>query len=120
MPLHLVALDEVHHARELIRRQATQQRQAHVAMPLRLREAEADHEHLLVVAHLAVVGVPRGQPHIEARILRQDFLVQGIEGSQVAVRCRQQRVEQIHPQVTLGHWLSLPSWELSRRQQSAA
>ena len=93
-PLHLVALDEVHHAGNLVRRQATQQRQADIAVSLRLREAEADHEHLLVVAHLAVIGVPRGHPDVEARVLRQDFLVQGIECGQVAVRRRQQCVEQ--------------------------
>ena len=68
-------MDEVEHAHDLVRRQAAQQRQADVAVALEVAEDQRDDEHLLVVADVAVVGVPGRQAHVEARVLLDHVLV---------------------------------------------
>src|SRR5262249_35939 len=79
--------------------QAAQHRQAHVAMALEIAEDQRNDEHLLVVADVAVVGIPGAQPHVKARVLRNDVLVDRPDLRQLPVRGRQQRAEGRQAQV---------------------
>ena len=64
----LAAVDEVEHAHDLVRRQAAKQRQADVAVAFECAQHQGDDEHLLVIAHVAMVVVPRREPHVEPRV----------------------------------------------------
>ena len=66
----LAAVDEVEHTNHLVRRQLAQHRQTDFTVADEVAQDQRDREHLLVVAHVAVIGVPCGQTHVEARILR--------------------------------------------------
>src|SRR5207253_1492581 len=71
----LAAMDEVEHAHDLVRRQGAEHRQTDIAMSLEIAEDQRDDEHFLVIAHVAVVGVPGTQAHVETRIAGDDILV---------------------------------------------
>ena len=92
-------MDEVEHAHDLVRRQAAQQRQADVAVTFEGAQHQGDDEHLLVVAHVAVVVVPRGQPDVEPRVQLDQVAMNRLDLVELAVRRRQQRVEDFQPQV---------------------
>ncbi len=94
-------MDEIEHAQDLVRRKAAQHRQADVTMPLEFAEDQCDDEHFLVVAHVAVVGVPGAQANVEARVLRHHVLVDRPDLRQLAVWSRQQRVQEFQAQVLL-------------------
>ena len=94
-------MDEIEYAYDLVRRKAAQHCQTDVTMPLELAEDQCDDEHFLVVAHVAVVGVPGAQADVEARVFRHHFLVDRPDLRQLAVWSRQQRVEELQAQVLL-------------------
>jgi hypothetical protein len=59
-------------------------------------------EHFLVIAHVAVVGIPGGQAHVEAGILGDDVLVDRPDLRELPVRRRQKRVKERQTQVLFG------------------
>jgi hypothetical protein len=95
----LAAVDEVDDAADLVRRQVAEHREADVAVAREVGQRERDDEHLLVVADVAVVAVPRGEAHVEPRVLFHQLGVQRVDEAQLAVRAGEQAVEHRQPQI---------------------
>ena len=58
-------------------------------------QRQRDDEHLLVVAHVAVVGVPRREADVETRVLVHQIRVNQPDAVQLTVWRRQQRVQDV-------------------------
>ena len=101
LPRRLAAVDEVEHADDLVRRQAAQHRQPDVAVALEAAQDQRDDEHLLVVADVAMVVVPGRQADVEPRVLLDQLPMHRPDQLQLAVGRRQQRVQDLQPQVLL-------------------
>ena len=85
----LAARDEVDNANHLVRRQVAQHCQAYIAVTREIRQHKVYDEHFLVIANIAVIGVPCGQPNVEPRVLADQVLVHRPDLRQLAVRSRQ-------------------------------
>ena len=104
LPRGLAAVDEVEDADDLVGRQPAEQGQPDVPVPLEGAQDQRDDEHLLVVADVAMVVIPGGQPDIEPRVQLDQIAMDRPDLAQLAVGRGQQRVEDIQPQVLLeGH-----------------
>ena len=103
-------MNEVEHADHLVGRQAAEQCQTDVAMSLESAEHERDDEHLLVVADVAVVVIPGGQADVEPRVLLDQLAMYRPDLLQLAVRRRQQGVEDLQPEVLLVCRHGVPSF----------
>ena len=99
LPGRLAAMNEVEHADHLVWRQAAQDRQADISVAFECAQHQGDDEHLLVVAHVAVVVVPCRQPHVEPRIELDQIPMDRVDLIELAMRRREQRVQDFQPQV---------------------
>jgi hypothetical protein len=95
----LTAIHKVQHPADLVRRKIAPQRQPNIAVTREIAERQRRHEHLLVVAHITVVGIPCRQTDVEPRVGAHDLLVHRPDFFQLAVRRGEQRVQQPQPDV---------------------
>src|SRR5262249_24123577 len=87
---------------DLVRRKIAEHREAGLAVALEAREREGDDEHLGMVPDVAVLAVPRGEVDVEEGILLHQVGVNGVDLLELAVRRREERVEDLQAEILLG------------------
>ncbi len=93
------SLGVVYDARDLKRRESLQQRPARLAELRVLASEQVSGEQHLVVAHLPALEVPGREVRVEERVALQRLGVQRRELLELAVRRRQEGVEDLHPHI---------------------